>query len=335
LHRQSIILAWRIAMPIVLLHIACETVADVLPDHDNGVLTGIFGFPESTEGSAILLRGQRGWDTSLIVASHNVDDTRGSEDYRLDGETTRFAFTYRHGLSDRLDIGVELPYLWHQSGNLDSFVDRWHDIFGSLGGGARANREDDQLEFFYADSQATFLDVSNDADGISDIRLHAGWRLSKSEGRSTALRLGIKLPTGDSDELLGSGGTDISLGLASDVIGFLGNAKLSGFYRVNVTYLGEPDRLADRYNNLVGQLSFGLGYQAHRNVDLRLQSRIRTAVYDSEVGSLGGTSVSLTFGADFRVSDRYRLVFSVGEDVKVESAPDVSFQIALRYTAQE
>jgi hypothetical protein len=42
-----------------------------------------------------------------------------------------------------------------------------------------------------------------------------------------------------------------------------GNPKLRGFYRVNVTYLGEPGRLADRYNNLVGQLSFGLGYQLH------------------------------------------------------------------------
>lgn len=119
-----------------------------------------------------------------------------------------------------------------------------------------------------------------------------------------------------SDKLLGSGGTDFSLGLASDVVGFLGRAKLSGFYRVNVTYLGEPDQLADRYNDFVGQLSFGLGYHAHRNVDLRLQSRIRSAVYDSEIENLGATSVSLTFGVDFRVSNRYRLVLSVGDDVK-------------------
>ena len=315
----------------MLLHFSCGSFADVLPDHDNGVLTGIFGFPESTEGSELFVRNQRGWDTSLILASHNIDDTRGGEEHRLDGETRRFAFNYRHGFSDRVEIGIEVPYLWHQAGNLDSFVDNWHDIFGSLGGGARANREEDQLEFFYADSQATLVDISDDADGIGDIRLHAGWRLSESERRSTALRFGIKLPTGDSEDLLGSGGTDISLGLASDVVGLWGYAKLNGFYRVNLTYLGEPDRLADRHNNLVGQLSFGLGYHLHRIVDVRLQSRIRSAVYDSEIESLGGTSVLLTFGADFRLSDRYRLVFSVAEDIKVGSAPDVAFQLALRY----
>lgn len=333
--RCSILRAWTITTPILLLHLAGESAAQALPDHDNGLLTGIFGFPSSTEGSQITSRGQHAWDTSLIIASHNIDETSNGEDFRLDGETTRLALTYRYGFSDRLEIGIEVPYLSHQSGSLDSLIDDWHDVLPFVGGGARATREQDQLEFFYADSQATLLNVTNSASGISDVRLLAGWRLSESEGRSTALRFGIKLPTGDSDELLGSGGVDLSVGLASDVSGFWGNPKLSSFYRVNLTYLGEPDRLADRYRNLVGQLSLGLGYHVHRNVDLKLQTRLRSAVYDSKIDNLGAMSAALIFGADFRISDRYRLVLSSSEDVKVGSAPDVSFQIALRYTGQE
>lgn len=327
--------AWTLATPIILLHLAGESAAQALPDHDNGLLTGIFGFPESTEGGQLIGRGQHRWDTSLIIASHNIDETRNGEDFRLDGETNRLAFTYGYGFSDKLDISIEVPYLSHRAGSLDSIIDSFHDILIFTGGGARAKREQDQLEIFYADSQAALVDVTNNASGISDVRLLAGWQLSTSEDRNTALRFGIKLPTGDSDGLLGSGGTDISLGLASDVTGLWGKTKLSGFYRVNVTYLGEPDRLADRYKNLVGQLSLGLGYRMHRNVDLRLQGRIRSAVYDSEIDNLGATSAALIFGADFRVSNRYRIVLSVGEDVKVGSAPDVSFQIALRYTGQE
>jgi hypothetical protein len=327
--------AWTLATPIILLHLAGESAAQALPDHDNGLLTGIFGFPESTEGGQLIGRGQHRWDTSLIIASHNIDETRNGEDFRLDGETNRLAFTYGYGFSDKLDISIEVPYLSHRAGSLDSIIDSFHDILIFTGGGARAKREQDQLEIFYADSQAALVDVTNNASGISDVRLLAGWQLSTSEDRNTALRFGIKLPTGDSDGLLGSGGTDISLGLASDVTGLWGKTKLSGFYRVNVTYLGEPDRLADRYKNLVGQLSFGLGYELHRIVDLKLQSRIRSAVYDSEIENLVVPSVALTFGADFRVSDHYRLVLSVGEDPKVGSVPDVSFQIALRYTGQE
>ena len=331
--RCPIILAWQLVTPIFLLHFVCESAADALPNHDNGPLTGIFGFPESTEGSEIIGRGHHGWRASLIIASHNIDATRDGEVLRLDGETTRLAFTYRYGLSDRLDIGIEVPYLWHRSGNLDSIIDGWHDFFG-LPDGPRATRERNQLQFLYADSQATLMDLTSDANGAGDIRLLAGWRLSETEGHSTALRFGIKLPTGESDELLGSGGTDISLGLAGDTVNLWGKANLSGFYRVNVTYLGEPDRLADRYNDFVGQLSFGLGFHVQQNVALRLQSRIRSAVYDSEIDNLGATSVSLTFGADLRVSNRYRLMLAVGEDVKPRSVPDVSFQIALRYAGQ-
>ena len=176
--------------------------------------------------------------------------------------------------------------------------------------------------------------MTSAASGISDIRMLAGWQLSGSERHSTALRFSIKFPTGDSDELLGSGGTDISLGLAGDVVGLWGNEKLTGSYRFNATYLGEPDRLADRYKNLVGQLSLGLGYQLHQKVDLRIRSRIRSAVYDSEIDSLGGESLSLTFGADIHLSDRFRLVLSVGEDMKVGTVPDVSFQISVRNAVQ-
>jgi hypothetical protein len=313
-----------------LLYPAGNAIAEALPDHDNGPLTAIFGFPESTEGSKITAHGKHAWDASLIIASHSIEEARGVEELRLDGETTRLAFTYRYGLADKLDISIEAPYVWHQSGSLDSIIDGWHDVFG-LPDGERRMQAQDQLEIFYSDSQASPVNVTQNVAGIGDIRLLLGWVLSEQEGRSTALRLGVKLPTGESDTLLGSGGTDFSLGLAGDVAGLWGKSSLSGFYRANITYLGEPDLLADRYNDLVGQLSFGLGLSVHENVDLSAQSRIRSAVYDSDIENLGDVSAALTFGAMFKVSKDYRLVLSVGEDIKAGSAPDVSFQIALRY----
>lgn len=330
--RCSVSRLWRLVAPVLLLF-ASQALAEVLPHHDSGPLTGIFGFPESTEGGKVVERGQYRWNASIVVASHNIDETRASEVFRLDGESTRLAFTYQRGLWNRLDIGIEVPYVWHQSGSLDSIIESWHDFF-SFPDGPRSIREQDQLEFFYADSQQNLIDISNNAHGIGDVRVVAGWQLSTSENRSTALRLGIKLPTGSGDELLGSGGTDLSLALASDYDNLWGNPKTSGFYRASLTILGRPDLLANRYKNVVGQLSIGLGYRAHRNVDLRLQSRIRSAVYDSKIENLGETSMALVFGTDLRLSDRYRLTLSVSEDVKVDSAPDVSFQIALVYGAE-
>lgn len=278
----------------------------------------------------LLGAGQQDWNTTYILSSHDIDQNHVDENLQLDGETGRVALTYRYGLSDRLTVGIELPYVYHSPGFLDSPIDSWHDFFG-LPEGSRESREQDQLEFLYQDTQLTRVDLTQDANGIGDVSLLAGWLLSDSEGHSTALRLAVKFPTGDSDDLLGSGGTDISLGLAGDIERVLGNEKLSSFYRLNVTYLGEPDLLADLYNDFVGQASAGLAYHFNNGVDLALQSRIRSAVYDSDVKNLGETSVTLTFGAGFRVSEHNRLVLSVGEDIRPGSAPDVTFQITFQY----
>ena len=330
MHRRSRTFLPQVALALTLFHLAGPTAADALPDHDNGPLTGLFGLPDSTESGATIELGGFEWVTILTTASHNVDDVSNTERLHVDGETTRFALTLGYGLAENFDISIEVPYLWHQSGSLDSLIDEWHDIFG-FPGGSRQSRERDRLEFLYADSQSIPVGLTDNTDGIGDIRLMAGWQLSRTENRRTALRFGIKLPTGDSNDFLGSGGTDLSIGIASDIDGLLGNAKLGGFYRANITYLGEPDVLADRYNDLVGQLSFGLSYSMHTHVDLTLQSRLRSAVYDSEIESLGELSMSLNFGATFHVSDRHHLMISVGEDVNPGTVPDVSFQIAFKY----
>ena len=328
--RNYVAHVWKVVTSVILTLSSVDAYTEALPDHDNGPLTGIFGFPDSADNSEIILHGRHEWDTSLITASHSIDDTRGDENLLFDGETTRLALGYRYGFSDKLQIGIEIPYLWHQSGSLDSAIDRWHKIFG-LPDGARDTRAQDQLEFRYSTPDGTVLDFGDNSNGFGDVRLLAGLQLSKTALRSMILQLGIKAPTGDSATLLGSGGADLSVGIAVDITELWGNAKLSGLYRANVTRLGKPDWLADRYNEVVGQLAFGIAYQVRQNIELRMQSRIRSAVYDSAIENLGDPSVALTFGADFRIAERYRLALSVGEDLLPSSAPDVSFQLALRY----
>ena len=87
-----------------------------------------------------------------------------------------------------------------------------------------------------------------------------------------ALRFGIKLPTGNSDELLGSGGTDVSVGLAGDLQEPFSLEGLSAYYRASLVLIGEPDLLGDRYREWVGHVAFGLGQQFTENIELRLQA---------------------------------------------------------------
>lgn len=319
-----------IAGTLLALTVPSAAHAGELHDHDNGPLTGYFGIPDSSEGSVLLEPRETRWEMMVLAASHSANDQRSGEEIVLDGETTRLEFRYRRGIRPGLEIGIEVPYLLHESGGMDPLVDTWHDILG-MSGGFRARRPYDQLEFTYTDPAGTLVDFRQNANGIGDVRLFAGWQLHASERRTTALRLGIKFPTGDSSELLGSGGTDVSVGLAGDLREPFGLDGLSAYYRASMVYIGEPDILGDRHRDFVGQAAFGLGQQFTPKLELRLQVNLRGPLYEADVEPLGEPSATLTFGGLYRLSQRWGLGLGVSEDVKVKSAPDVSFQLTVDY----
>jgi len=306
--------------------------AGALGDRDLSPLTVVFGFPDSTEGATTRPAGQHGLSLTLASASHNVEATGGDERLAFDGETSRVAVAWRYGASDRLEFGTEVSYLWHHSGNLDSLIDEWHDVFG-LPDGPRDRREQDRLDFSYLDDQGNSVKLQRNTHGLGDVRLSAGWQLPGSPAHRQVLRLSVKLPSGDAGRLLGSGGTDLSLGLAGEVASIRHSSRLGGYYRADVTRLGRPEFLTGRYNPLVGQVTGGLSYGVG-TIDLKVQARVRSALYESAIRNLGGVSVYLAFGAEFRLSRGCALALSVGEDVRPDTAPDVTFQVALRYVGQ-
>jgi hypothetical protein len=314
---------------MLFLAIALPVNPEPLYDADNGALSGMFHFPVSTEGARLARPHQHVLAFDAITSSHSTDEEFGDETLVLDGETTRISFDYRYGLSDRLEIGIRLPYVWHESGSLDSLVKGWHDALG-LPLGSRRDRDNNQLEFSYSAATEALIDYQRNSNGPGDIRLLAGWLLTDGPNYSSALRFGLKLPTGDADDFHGSGGTDGSAGIAGDWKRLFGVDGLSGFYRAHLNYIGEPDALSDRYKDFVGQFSVGAGYRLSRVVDLRAQISGRTANYDSSIEILGQEAAWFTFGARFKLSSTYSLDLAVAEDVKVRSAPDVSFMISLR-----
>ena len=61
----------------------------------------------------------------------------------------------------------------------------------------------------------TLFHLAEEADGPGDIRLNLGRQLlvNANRSRAVAARLAVECPTGDRDNLLGSGSTDVSLSL--------------------------------------------------------------------------------------------------------------------------
>ncbi|HEX6260753.1 MAG TPA: DUF3187 family protein [Woeseiaceae bacterium] len=317
----------------LLLMVSCcllteATPADVLIDRDNTPFAGVFGFPDSREGSQLESPGDDSWEFYSAVSSHSTRDTDGAESTLLDGETTRLAVTYRRGISKRMELGLEIPWVFHESGSLDALIDRWHGIFG-LSQAIRDELPRDQLQFVYEDNGRIF-NMNRNAHGWGDLRFLVGWQLSESANGSSALRASLKLPTGDSDRMLGSGNADFSLGLAGDTVRLMGIERLSGFYRSSAIWLGSPDLFSDRSKRVVGQLSAGLGYDVTARTAIGLQALLRSPVYDTDVSPLGDTAASVTIGLRFRLSQKYLLSLAVGEEIQAGSVPDVTFVLSLQ-----
>ena len=131
--------------------------------------------------------------------------------------------------------------------------------------------------------------------------------------------------------MTGSDALTLSAGFVGDLRNLTQDGRLNAYYRLHATWVGEPGVLAATYNEWIAHAAGGFGYRIASAVELRAQIAARTATHDADVEVLGEPSAILTFGGNIRLGEDYELSLAIGEDIKVNSSPDVTFLLALRY----
>ena len=294
-----------------------------------GPVTGLLGLPSqrvADTGPA----GAVGVALHTSVANYYVSELRSDEAINLDGETLRFALELRYALTDNWDLQLELPWLDHSGGSLDSMIDNWHDFWGMSDGG-RSSAPRDLLDIRYAGNGA--FSLQDDASGIGDTTLSVGYRFYRDEGSAASVVAGYKFATGDEDDFLGSGAEDAYL-----AVRFSGD-HLSA---LPLRWHGQLGYLRAGRSDLIGPAQERDLWFAGLTVDWRLSERWsllaqvdgHAAPMDSGLTALGEDAIMFTFGARWRFSRRWALDVSVVEDAQVETAPDVTFQASLRYASR-
>ncbi|MHB8771767.1 MAG: DUF3187 family protein [Syntrophales bacterium] len=289
-------------------------------------LVQIYGLPAA--GSAVVApQGQGEFRATLDHASNYVDRGSSREQLVLDGETTRLTLGGRYGLSRKVEIGVEVPYVYHGGGFLDGFLINYHDLFGFPQGG-RDDAPRDRLLYRYRRDGVDRLNLASSGGGLGDIAVTAGLQLyhEADEQRAVALRASLKLPTGRSSSLFGSGSTDVALWVAADE-GFalpLGSGALFG--AAGVLVMAGGDVLREQRNDAVGFGSIGAGWKPLDWLALKLQVDAHTAFYrNSDFQPLADFSTQLLIGGTLGLSERTSLDIAVSEDLARKTAPDVVF----------
>jgi hypothetical protein len=227
----------------------------------------------------LLEQGRTSFELRADIASLSSRDERRDEEILLDGETYRFTLTLRHGIGKSFEVGLDVPYVQHREGFLDSFIIEWHDFF-NLPQGERDDLPRNQLSYRYGKDGETEIDLDDETDGFGDLRLTLGWQLWKPENDTSsalALRASLKLPTGDEDRLLGSGSTDFALWLSGSRT--FRNGSLALFGAAGGLLMSEGNVLPDQQRNVAAFGTIGGGWKPLARLALKAQVDGHTSFY--------------------------------------------------------
>lgn len=308
--------------------VVADPLSDPLQLADRGPLAAIHGLPAPRSGS-ILAPGRSELRIAVEAANHFIHVQTDRETLYLDGESRRVELDWRAGIAEDWELRISAPMIDHAGGGLDSFIEDFHDFWGMPDAGRPAVARN-QLTYRYTERGVERFALDDRQRGIGDVQIGAAWRLWSDARSAASLALTVKLPTGDAQKLTGSEAiaTDLTFALSTD--DFAGTG-LRAFANAGVLKLEEGDVLTYRQRDVSAHSDIGLGWRVLDNLELKAQLQTHTALYDSELRALGGTTVQAILGGSLRLDPHWLLDIGVGEDVRVDTAPDVTMQIALRW----
>lgn len=268
--------------------------------------------------------GERSFMLATTLNSHFVAEDKADDPLFFDGEslTTDLVWT---GSDNGWQWQLLLPWISYRHGFMDDLIIDWHDAFG-LPGADREKFPSDQLLFSYQqdglDNEAIVLDHA--VEGVGDMRLTLSHALAPKGNRERAWHLQLKLPTGDSDDWLGSGSVDVALFMSARRPW----QRWQLDWQYGAAWLGKPDQLSAQRLDAAGFASMALSYQWSQRLTLAGQVDGHTQLYRHTDQRALDFGLLASAGLHWQ-GPQWRWHLALLEDLYVDSAPDVGFQFGV------
>ena len=209
-------------------------------------------------------------------------------------DTSTLSLFANYGLTDRLDVGIAIPIV-----TVDIRASGTAEIL-RISTGAPGPTDADPLNTHSWDGQGlrvrSVAETGGSKTGLGDILLRSKWNFFRNDRDGLAAGLELRLPTGDEENLLGTGGTFTKLTL----IGTMSRGAWEP--RVNVGYTFASGELTAETTNIIVE-RFGTNTNPPETV---LETLEPPAV------DLGlSDEFNYVFGVDFAASPRVTLAADV------------------------
>ena len=294
-------------------------------------------FFEFTPERAYALRKGR-LQVRLDVTETNtlLDDTGKDPFFKADAEMTRVTGRFKYGLTRRLTLGLNVPVVYIHGGFLDGFVEAIERSIDRLRGDREAETAN-QVDIRLIDGGTTEIDVREDTFGVGDVSLEGLFQVLQETFwiPAVSIRLAVKFPTGEFNDLHGSGKFDGAAGVAIQKIWGRWSASAGG----GVTLPGNPfqsprlkpdpilyghfslERLLSAEWSLGGQIKIVGGLMdlgAEESADPDTVLRVRP---------LTDRSYEINLGAKWAFRKNWLAQFGIVQDFKDSAAVDADFSL--------
>ena len=158
-----------IALPLLLISVAgWGAGVDGFALRNQHPFLHVYGLPP-LQDATLAQRGKTEYGLTFTVTNNaEVKDT-DTESIRLDGETYFADFNLRHRVHERLEIGVDIPFVRHSSGVFDDAIFNWHDFWGMSN--SKRDGPNNQLNYRYSNNGSVEEQISSSsaAKGFSGV----------------------------------------------------------------------------------------------------------------------------------------------------------------------
>ena len=311
-----------------------------LPSSNRNPLVQVHDIPAAS-GVSTLDKHHTQWSSTLDMASISsqsmnsqpLSNHQANESLLLDGETYRFALKLRHGLSEQSDLSITLPFIAHSGGFADNAISGWHDIFG-LPNGNRASRPDNSLDYRYQRNGQNLIALNQSTKGLGDIRFDYRHRLNNTNKTDNSqikslIQMGVKLPTGNQDQLTGSGATTLSSSLQIAQTQMANARDWSWHTSIGALWVSGGGLLNEIKKDWAFYGSAGISWQSSDNIALKAQFETHTAMYQSETDELKGPTGQLVIGLSAKINPDTVIDLYFTEDLILHSSPDIGIGLAI------
>ncbi len=282
----------------------------------NQLPTALFFAHLPPDRATVLAPGTMVWRLDFDYSNILRRSNGGRELLSLDAEYLRADVGANFGLPGEFELGVSVPGFAYTGGALDPVIDAFHRMLG-LATTVRSRTARGQLRYLYRHDDRIVFEGNEPTSSIGDVSFELKRQMVRSGPYAVALRGIVKLPSGSTSQLSGSGAADYGVGVAMDRVG----SRVGFFLNANHYFLGTSGSLPARdYTS------------AMAGVDVRIRPRLlvnaqvdwMTPFLESDLKEMQGVASQLSFGLRFLQSQRFGYEWRFTEDLS-RASPDFTF----------